>query len=424
MPIVTVPFYNILAAYRPVAWETSVLVDSSLYTPISAEVLIFKNAVLLVTTVYNLDNIQPAIFPNVTAYFKIDIQKFCQDSIAPNTPLPSVFCASGVGFVVNTDAYADYEIGVVYKAIDLATGLIVTVGVPDVTIAVTVFSTTRQHTELMDLFYYYGTLGFQDGHYLTNSARTLDVCEDENIYLSAITPYSLTPISGCGVGLFDAAGNLLDFGASLTLGIPTLSNQISQNVNINSLAALVYQIGTPNFANPLISYYKVNWGVLFEYSPGLWSYVEHTETFTYNLIPSCCDTRSLRLHWLNLLGGVDSYTFNSEKDLQIKTNSDRAMKALNWVIGSQFPNDINDVGSFKYNSKASKAYQLSSRFLTNDEAFWLSELLVSPKVYAEIDNSLVPVIIEDKEQSITRHNGKIRFEIAATLANNVSIQRV
>jgi len=54
----------------------------------------------------------------------------------------------------------------------------------------------------------------------------------------------------------------------------------------------------------------------------------------------------------------------------------------------------------------------------------LSEMLTSPKVYAEIDGDFIPVIVEPTTQSISRHNGKIRIAITVTFARDLIIQRV
>jgi hypothetical protein len=121
---------------------------------------------------------------------------------------------------------------------------------------------------------------------------------------------------------------------------------------------------------------------------------------------------------------VDSYTFNSEKEITLKSVSERGRKSLNWVIGSATPHDYSDSGGFKYNSQGSKTYTVRSRFLTNTEAEWLQDLLVSPKVFAQIEGVLVPVIVEDTEQSIYNPNGKIRYSLNVTLANDLIIQRV
>ena len=126
---------------------------------------------------------------------------------------------------------------------------------------------------------------------------------------------------------------------------------------------------------------------------------------------------------MNLLGGPDSYTFDEDKDLQLSTSHNVSQKALQWTTGSTTPNNPSDTGHNKQKSEGRNFYNLNSKILTNTQSAWLSEMLTSPKVYAEIGGDLVPVIIEKTTQSVTRDTGKIRFPIRATLANDLIIQR-
>jgi len=148
-----------------------------------------------------------------------------------------------------------------------------------------------------------------------------------------------------------------------------------------------------------------------------------TEYFTYTLIKDCGSRKKLRLHYMNYLGGTDSYKFDGTKDFFIKTESSVTEKALGWVIGSLDPHLISDVGKSKFRSKARQFYKLKSKILTITEAEWLKELLSSPKVYADINGEFVPVIVEDGEFKIFGDKGKIQLEITVSLANDLIIQR-
>jgi hypothetical protein len=428
MAITTEPYYEILPAYRPVKFLAEVNIDPTVYQPENAVVAIYKNAVLLATVRYKVAYLIAATPPTNDYFFEIDIQKYCQDSLAPDTTaaMPMVFAGSGTGTVQCTDAYAEYNIEITYEGVDLATGLLVDMGVSSDTSSVfTVFSITRQHNELMDLFYYYGTIGLTNGHCLTKSSRELSVCTDDNTFLTYIFPNSQE--TGLEVKLYDAAGVLLSEGFT-DITYPATTNDhalFSANVGVNSLKSTSFVSGTPDFLDPDLAYYTVSFGTPFLFPlPTGWLYTRHTEVFTFTIGGECCGRRALRLHWLNLLGGVDSYTFNSEKDYQIKTNSETGRKSLTWIIGGATPHSPNDFGGFKYNSKASTAFILRSKYLTNTEATFLQDLLVSPKVYVDLEGQFYPVLIQDQDQSIDRQNGRIRYEITAKMANDYIIQRV
>ena len=419
------PYYDILPAYRPVQFEVFITVPTATFEAENALVTIYKGGVDIGPAIpYKSSRNEPSVFPGGTDYyFIIDIQKFVQDLLAPFTDLPSNFSLDTLGDdVVNNDYFDTFRIEVTYDLLNLTTGLLEDSGlVADVSNDFVIYSASLEPTESMDLSLYYGTLGFQDTVFLTKSARTLNVCDTDFAFLTVIQPDNLAPLSGFMVELYDSSGALLDFGLGTSSALP-LSGQWSLNTGFTSLSNVTYVDGAPNFANPLIAYYTVSFGVALFITPN-WFYARQTETFTYNLI-SCCPNKFIRLHWMNLLGGVDSYTFDDNTDLGITTASERSQKALGWELGTPTPNDVSDIGNFKVKSTAKKSYRLSSKILSNSEATWLNELLTSPKVYAEIDGQFISVIVQDTDQSINRTKGKIPYSIIATIANDPIIQRV
>lgn len=424
MAITTSPFYDVVLAYRPIKFIAQITVDSTVYLAENAVVEIYKRGVLLTTVRYKVATSTPNTPPDVDYTFNIDIQKYCQDSLAPNTDAakPLAFADSGASVVNCTDGYAGYYISITYEGVNLSTGFLEDMGIlADVSAEFAVFYSSRQHLEQLDLVDYYGTYGSQDGKCLTKSKTTLDISLTENAYLAWATPISAPTLTRFRVRLYDSAGVVLY--TAIGTGIIDVpfqehSNLMAANVGAVSLQANTYTSGTVDFTDPALAYYTVEFGFV----PAA-VFVPHTNLFTYNIISGCGNSR-LRLHWLNLLGGVDSYTFNSVKDYKIKTNSETGKKSLEFSAGEQSPQSVSDYGSYKYNSQASTAFSLQSKFLTNADATWLQDLLVSPKVYVEIDGDLVPVLIEDTEQSIDRHNGRIRYEITVKMANDLIIQRV
>ena len=419
------PFYDILPAYRPVMFETTIVVLTATQQAENALVTIYKGGVAIGPAIpYKSYRNSPSAFPGGTDYyFKIDIQKYVQDLLAPFTDLPSNFTLDILGDdIVNDDYFDTFRIEVDYDILNLTTGLVEpSIIATDVSNDFVIYTASLEPTESMDLSLYYGTLGFQDTVFLTKSARTLNVCDTDFAFLTVIQPDNTSPLSGFRVELYDANGALLDFGLSTT-SAPSFSAQWSINSGFTSLSNMTYVDGSPNFANPLIAYYTVSFGVALFISPN-WAYARQTEVFTYNLV-SCCPNKFIRLHWMNLLGGVDSYTFTDNTDLAITTASERSQKSLGWELGTATPNDVSDIGNFKVKSTAKKSYRLSSKILTNSEATWLNELLTSPKVYAEINGQFISVIVQDTDQSINRTKGKIPYNIIATIANDPIIQRV
>ena len=410
------PPFAELPAYRPIKFL--LVFTSVLAAPFeNAVVTIYKDAVEIGPPIrFKSSSNAPGVAPATQDYFfEVDIQKYCQDLLAPNTSLPSIFENASTNPSVNVaidndDFYGLFRIEITYEFINSTTGLLTPLPSVDISNDFSIYTASRTQFEQMDLEDYIGTFLGVNTKFLTKSSTDVDICQTDNFMLSFIEP----AITHFFIRFYDSAGVLLDFGIA-TSGATAAERTLK--VGLDELAKVTWTLGFPVLPNPLIASYQVSFGYFFA------SYVRQTEIFTFNLI-KCCPLRELRLHWMNLLGGADSYTFSSTKDLKMATTAEEGEKALSWVIGSTTPNDKSDIGSMKLKSEAKKSYELNTKILTNTEASWLSELLFSPKVYAELDNTLIPVIVQPTTQSISRHTGKIRMPIVVTLANDLIIQRI
>ena len=419
------PPFQLLPTYRPIAFEAKVTILDTVGPAENALVTINKGGVDVVLSIpYKSIRNEPALAPGFTDYyFDIDIQKYCQDLLGPFAALPSIFPSKTDMSAQNNELFDYFYIKVSYQYISLADGLLKTIPVGDISNSYCVFAASRKNQELMSLEDYLGTTPITpDRLFLTKSARVLNVCEDDNAFLSVLQEDGTVPTNGISASFYDSSGALLDFGLAF-LPSPTIAGQLTVNTGLDSLANMTWVLGAPVLPNPLIASYVLTFGSITVTGGPTYSYLRQTEDFTYNVINHCCDRKSLRLHWMNLLGGADSYTFDENKDLQIATNHSTGQKALGWIAGSTSPNIASDIGSMKLKSEGLRFYNLNSKILTNAQSLWLSEMLTSPKVYAQINGDFIAVIVEKTTQSIGRDKGKIRFPITVTLANDLIIQR-
>lgn len=430
MPFVAQPAFTHLPAYRPVKFE--VVVPTLTVNPVeNALVTIFKDFANVTPNpiVYKSSRKEPGGVPTATDYyFEIDIASFIQDLQAPNRDFPTTMPVGGVQpGLINKENYADYFIVVTYEVISSITGELVSIGVPEISNTYTVFSASRENGEDMSMEDYLGTTPVTpDRLFLTKSARVLDVCASDNAFLSMIQANNAFNTNSYRVDFFDSAGALLFFGVGFVFPNVVNAGQWTLNTGLEALATTVWlPTGSPLpvLPDPAIASYTVRFGNL-QFNVGIYSVLIQSETFTYNVIGECCGLRELRFHWTNLLGGTDSYTFNSEKDLRIETQNDTGKKALKWIIGDTAPNDPSDFGKMKLRSKGMLYYALKSKILSNADAKFLSGILYNPKVYAEIDGNLISVYVRPTNQSITRERGKIPFEIIAELSQDLIIPRI
>jgi len=426
MTLIAQPAYNILPAYRPVKFLLSYLSGFSVVIE-NAVVKIRKNGVAISTkpVIIKSSGKDSISFPGLIDYFfEVDIQKYCQDVLEPYADLPSIFPTSTIPLSTeDTEFFGVFTIEVGYQLINPSTGLLEDAPGVDISNEFYVYTTALQHqfsTE-MNLVPYTGVAFGVDTNRLSNSPNPKKVCSNDNEYITIIQD-DLQAINGIRIEFFDETGALIGFMLSFT-GAQAGSSQFTVNVGLNGLSNLVALNG---FFPPGVTFgsYEIQFGYITVSGGPTYTFLAQTEKYIYNVTGNCCPKKTLRLHWMNLLGGADSFTFKYDKDLLLSTSYDEGSKALGWGIGSANPHNMSDVGKMKLKSEGMTAYNVDSGILTNAQADWLQDLLMTPKVYAEIDGNFIPVVIDKKTQSITRSAGKIRMAITAILSNDKIIPRL
>lgn len=423
MTLIAQPAYPILPAYRPVKFLLSYISTTAVVIE-NAVVKIRKGGVSIGPSVIIKSSSNSIPGAGLIEYFfEVDIQKYCQDLLEPFTDLPSIFPTAAIPLSGANSTFFDvFSIEVGYQLINSVTGLLEAAPGVDLSNDFYVYTAALQHqfsTE-MNLVPYTGTPYGNNLNRLSNSPNPKKVCTNDNEYISIIQEDSID-VNGILISFYDKDGLLIGFGMAYT-NAPIGSAQFTVNVGLNGLSNLVYLVGPfPPISS--IASYEIIFGYITVTGGPVYTFNPQTETYIYNVQNDCCEDKTLRLHWMNLLGGPDSYTFKYDKDLVLSTSYDSGEKALTWGIGSANPHVKSDIGKMKLKSEGTTAYNVTSDILTNDKATWLSEILTSPKVYAELDGSFIPVIIEKTSQSISRREGKIRMNITAILANDLIIQR-
>ena len=175
----------------------------------------------------------------------------------------------------------------------------------------------------------------------------------------------------------------------------------------------------------------------------------------------------VRFHWLNRLGGIDSYTctrdvvesINVSKNLYEQRPSQRIYVEQDTtpdIYGSKTTTDFN-ANSNTVDTNFSETYQESVRVLNVDatkndsvytepmdkiEADWLSELITSPSVWIELENDpstrantmnstthpstigYFPVIITNSSvETVNQEQGLVKFNIEYTHSHKINTQR-
>jgi hypothetical protein len=215
------------------------------------------------------------------------------------------------------------------------------------------------------------------------------------------------------VRTFDSAG--------LTLQNSTFSVPYDVTASINTVAAGPAQIlaqfggvGITTFSG--VAYYTVE---LEDTGLGLRS----LQTRRFDLTESCTD--ALRLHWFNLLGGGDAYTFRTVRTRKIQADAEQGTRPLAWSGGAN-PHNINSLGAFRVSSDAVQVYDAETGALEPGAADWLAEMLLSNRVFRETAAGLVPVVVRSTQADVARGGsrvlnlGEVKIEIED--ANGIIIQ--
>jgi hypothetical protein len=113
-----------------------------------------------------------------------------------------------------------------------------------------------------------------------------------------------------------------------------------------------------------------------------------------------CDSRytCMNLYFINHYGMYDTARFNlaQKKMMSIdrKSFQQNEYKYNNTSVDYYDANNVYRESKINFNTKTNWTYRLTMDYPTDAEYEWLSELMDSPQIYAEIDNNYYPVTIK------------------------------
>lgn len=229
---------------------------------------------------------------------------------------------------------------------------------------------------------------------------------------------------------------------------------INANAVDNSGSTITNQIDSST------SYYKIH----LEYTPQTSSVIRSTEYRYFKIDRE--DTKTpydfVRFHWLNRLGGIDSYTAKRSIIESISVNrstietksADRtwyqddqlaggtAVDTNNYISNTMRGGNLYKGGREVLNVNAQRNNSVYTEPLNRQTAKWLEEIMTSPNVWIEMDTDAtargntvnpyqrpstkeyIPVIITNGDvETLNQEGGLVKFNIEYTLAHKVQTQR-
>lgn len=208
-----------------------------------------------------------------------------------------------------------------------------------------------------------------DGLYVLAKKKKILIDQDETIYFKSnqLTVRVL-------INIRDEDYNHLYLGKlELTSG-NAKPRVFSLNINPGSLSSKTYYDGS-------IGAVAANW----KYMTVRYASTNNASDSTmlvYEIDHTPCDRfKSYEIHWLNSLGGIDTWIFNKRSRISDETNRTTYVKAFNPINGASISNNSHSEMMGTTGTTIETLYQCNSGILKDWENDGLSDLINSPLVY-------------------------------------------
>ena len=140
-----------------------------------------------------------------------------------------------------------------------------------------------------------------------------------------------------------------------------------------------------------------------------------SKSYRYNITEVCSKHTPVRLHFLNRLGGYDSFTFDLLNTFTSNIERKEYRQNLGGFVGSTYSYDIKDRSATIFDTQIKTTQVLNSNWITDTEAGWLEQLLTSPDVYTEVGTQLQAVNITDTSYTQKRTVNDQLFNLTVTI---------
>ena len=148
-----------------------------------------------------------------------------------------------------------------------------------------------------------------------------------------------------------------------------------------------------------------------------------SKNYRYNITEVCSKHTPVRLHFLNRLGGYDSFTFDLLNTFTSNIERKEYRQNLGGFVGSTYTYDIKDKSATIFDTQIKTTQVLNSNWITDTEAGWLEQLLTSPDVYMEVGTQLQAVNITDSSYTQKKTVNDQLFNLTVTIEKSFLKQR-
>ncbi len=247
--------------------------------------------------------------------------------------------------------------------------------------------------------------------FLTNAPSTITTHLGAENYLSFLQTFA-SGIDALQVIVLDETGSTATYylpNAYETVGSNVDRRKITMGVGPDNLnRTTLFTISGATVSGPYITATTKEYTITGGTYPT--TFTPYTESKTYKLDPSCFRFTPYRILWVNVLGGLDAYTFRG-RDITTLT-SDRAdytKRAASFQSNNIWGYQLDSRGRITYHNLINKSVKVWSPYLSEEEHMWLSTELKASAI-----NAFVSAINEQESPSFTNFNLPITITNSST----------
>jgi len=187
--------------------------------------------------------------------------------------------------------------------------------------------------------------------------------------------------------------------------------------NLNDIPQAQLLTGTQPILTNSVYYYEI-------YTVNSGSVIT-SERFTIYLNDDCTPYESFELHFQNVFGFFDSFVFTSKSNTNVSIDRKEYKKQTGTIGATSFTTTKADRGYQNYFTSSNKKMTLRSRWITESEFAWLTELIESPQVFWNYNGELIAINVTNSEYELKKvaNENLIQVELQIKLSTNNYRQR-
>ena len=212
--------------------------------------------------------------------------------------------------------------------------------------------------------------------FLTNAPSTQYVDSDQSAFLSFLN--SNQDVVKLNLVSYEADGSLVQIG----------SVDIAPTTDFAYVAVGPYDIENSDFSNWTSGSPATFLNNAAYYTVSV-STNTASEVFTFQLNQRCSKYEPVRLHWLNRLGGFDSFNFSLKSSEMTDIDRNSYLSQEHNFTGTRWDYTKASRGTTDYYVGTKDKLKINTPYLTEAESVWMEDFATSPEVYMEVNNELI-----------------------------------